>query len=159
MTDRIADLEQQLAAARDHVTELETKLAKYVGMEPTVAEEMAYLSRCFFAVHEVCDEAEQGAARWKDPLPVPEWVAVVRAAASGERDTTPAALPWAHAMDDGDLSMFLDDLVSAAMGRWRSDPDIPNRTVLADIEKACTDWREPRKGLRSDDAGAGADGT
>jgi hypothetical protein len=60
------------------------------------------------------------------------------------------ALPWAHAMPDGDLHGFLDDMVSAAMGRWRSDPEVPDRVVLADIEKACADWRTPGEGYRSD---------
>jgi hypothetical protein len=60
-------------------------------------------------------------------------------------------LPWAHAMDDSDLHEFLGDLVSAAMGRWRSEPEVPDRTVLADIEKVCADWRTPGQGHRSDE--------
>ena len=140
---------KQMLANR--VTELETDLKRYVGAEPTIAEQMAYLSRCFLAVHQVCDEAEQQATRWEHPLPVPEWVATVRAAAFDERDTTPTALPWAHAMDDSDLHLFLDHLVSAALGRWHSDPEVPDRTVLADIETACAQWRTPGQGLRSDE--------
>jgi hypothetical protein len=62
-----------------------------------------------------------------------------------------SALPWAHAMDDGDLSGFLDDLVSAALNRWRHDPEVPDRETLADIEKVCADWRTPGQGLRSDE--------
>lgn len=62
----------------------------------------------------------------------------------------PQALPWAHAMSDRDLHGFLDDLVSAAMGRWRSEPEVPDRTVLADIEKVCAAWRTPGLGLRLD---------
>lgn len=62
----------------------------------------------------------------------------------------PQALPWAHAMSDHDLHGFLDDLVSAAMGRWRSEPEVPDRTVLADIEKVCADWRTPGAGSRLD---------
>ncbi|MFF7837626.1 hypothetical protein ACFZC6_02135 [Streptomyces ossamyceticus] len=64
----------------------------------------------------------------------------------------PVSLPWAHAMSDDDLHEFLGDLVSAAMGRWRSEPEVPDRTVLADIEKVCADWRTPGEGLRSDPA-------
>jgi hypothetical protein len=60
------------------------------------------------------------------------------------------ALPWAHAMSDHDLHGFLDDLVSAAMGRWRSEPEVPDRTVLADIEKVCAAWRTPGVGSRLD---------
>lgn len=62
----------------------------------------------------------------------------------------PLALPWAHSMSDHDLHGFLDDLVSAAMGRWRSEPEVPDRTVLADIEKVCADWRTPGAGSRLD---------
>lgn len=62
------------------------------------------------------------------------------------------ALPWAHEMPDADLSMFLDDLVSAAMNRWRTDPDgpVPDRVTLADIERVCREWRTPGEGYRSD---------
>jgi hypothetical protein len=61
------------------------------------------------------------------------------------------ALPWAAQMSDGDLHGFLDDLVSAAMNRWRSEPDVPDRETLAAIEKACAEWRTPGQGFRSDD--------
>jgi hypothetical protein len=62
------------------------------------------------------------------------------------------ALPWAHEMPDGDLSGFLDDLVSAALNRWRTDPDgpVPDRVTLADIERVCREWRTPGVGYRSD---------
>jgi hypothetical protein len=60
------------------------------------------------------------------------------------------ALPWAHEMPDDDLSGFLNDLVSAAMGRWQSDPEVPDREVLAAVEKACAAWRTPGAGYRSD---------
>ncbi len=62
------------------------------------------------------------------------------------------ALPWAHVMPDGDLGGFLDDLVSAALNRWRTDPDgpVPDRVTLADIERVCREWRTPGQGYRSD---------
>lgn len=69
---------------------LRTELAKYVGAEPTIAEEMAYLSRCLTAVHDLCDETAKQAGRWEHPLPVPEWVEDVCKAASGERPDNPA---------------------------------------------------------------------
>ena len=75
--------------AQARIAELETELAKYVGKEPTIADEMAYLHRCLNAVYEVCDQAEKQATRWENPLPVPEWVAVVREAADGVRADTP----------------------------------------------------------------------
>ncbi|WP_381801007.1 hypothetical protein [Streptomyces niveus] len=73
------------------VTELETELEKYIGKEPTVADEMAYLRRCLNDVRAVCDGAEKGATRWEHPLPVPEWVAVVRKAANGKPITAVAS--------------------------------------------------------------------
>jgi hypothetical protein len=68
---------------------------------------------------------------------------------------TGRVLPWAAAMSDEDLHGFLNDLLSAAMGRWQSDPDVPDRDVLAAIETACADWRTPGQGYRSDDPEAG----
>ena len=141
--------------AEARVTELERELKKYVGAEPTIAEEMAYLGRCLDAVYAVCDQTEKQATRWEHPLPVPEWVVEVRKAADGEwTATTPRpALPWAHVMDDDDLHLFLDDLVSAALNRWQTDQDgpIPDRVTLAEIEKACAQWRTPGQGHRSDE--------
>ncbi|CAM5509150.1 hypothetical protein [Streptomyces aurantiogriseus] len=61
------------------------------------------------------------------------------------------ALPWAQAMSDDDLHDFLGDLVSAAMNRWRHSPEVPDRVTLAEIEKACAQWRTPGEGLRSDE--------
>jgi hypothetical protein len=76
--------------------------------------------------------------------------ALSEAAEALRADRDGPALPWAASMDDGDLSMFLDDMVSAAMGRWRSEPEVPDRTVLADIERVCREWRTPGQGLRGD---------
>ncbi|WP_322501770.1 hypothetical protein TR631_33605 [Streptomyces rochei] len=70
-----------------------------------------------------------------------------------------SALPWAHAMSDGDLHLFLDDLVGAAMNRWRTEPDgtsVPDRETLALVEEACARWRTPGEGNRLD--GSGLDG-
>ena len=63
-----------------HTQHLRSELAKYVGKEPTIAEEMEHLIHCLDAVSTVCDEAEKQATRWENPLPVPEWVATVRRA-------------------------------------------------------------------------------
>lgn len=71
------------------VQRLHAELAKYVGAEPTIAEEMTYLSRCLNDVHAVCDGAEEKSLRWENPLPVPEWVPVVREAAEGQRAENP----------------------------------------------------------------------
>ena len=68
---------------------------------------------------------------------------------------TATALPWAHTMDDSDLHLFLDDLVCATIDRWRSDPDVPGRQILANVEKVCANWRTPGQGYRSDEDEAG----
>lgn len=75
--------ERQARERDERVTNLEATLERYVGQEPTVAEEMAYLNRCLNTVRDVCDTAEKQATRWEQPLPVPEWVAAVRHAAGG----------------------------------------------------------------------------
>lgn len=121
-----------------------------------------------------CGIAKRGHARqWKAGVGVHAWTApsqeqiaermkarrTVRLAAEIERLRARvaeleqgAALPWAHDMSDGDLRGFLDDLVSAALNRWRSEPDVPDRVTLVEIEKACAWWRTPGQGLRSDEA-------
>lgn len=79
----------KVGAQQARIAELKAELAKYVGKEPTVADEMAYLQRCLNDVREVCDQAEKQATRWEQPLPVPEWVATVREAADGQREDHP----------------------------------------------------------------------
>jgi hypothetical protein len=141
-------LTQQRDEARARVAELETELKKYVGAEPTIAEEMAYVSRCLFAVYDLCAEAKRTGSLGITPEAVEQ-------AANGEwtADTPRPALPWAHVMDDSDLHLFLDDLVSAALNRWQTDQDgpIPDRVTLAEIEQACARWRTPGQGYRSDE--------
>jgi hypothetical protein len=83
------ELLAELAAVRAERDKARTELSKYVGKEPTIAEEMDYISRCLNAVHDVCDAAEKQATRRERPLPVPKWVEQVRAAASGERPDNP----------------------------------------------------------------------
>ncbi|MFB6955501.1 hypothetical protein ACFCYB_00335 [Streptomyces sp. NPDC056309] len=128
-------MHSRAATAEARVAELERK---YVGAEPTIAEEMAYLSRCIDTVLDLCEKAEEQAGRWEQPLPVPEWVAPVRAAAEGlvERTSYPPALPWAALMDDEDLQEFLSDLIDAL----HSNPT-RTRDVLDEIEKTCGSWR------------------
>lgn len=140
---RLAEPEKELAEAR-------AELAKYVSQEPTVADEMAYLSRCLDTVRDLCDLAKQ---RDRATVTVAELEMSINC--EWQSPTPRPALPWAHAMPDDDLHGFLDDLVSAAMGRWRSEPEVPDRQVLADVEKACADWRTPGQGYRSDEPGAG----
>ncbi|WP_030764876.1 hypothetical protein [Streptomyces sp. NRRL F-2664] len=95
ITADLGETREELKIAERRVEELADRLAKYEGHEPTVDEEMAYLNRCLNAVIDVCDKAESGANRWQNPLPVPEWVPTVRAAASGNvTDDEPAGVPW-----------------------------------------------------------------
>ncbi|WP_129293169.1 hypothetical protein [Streptomyces lydicus] len=81
------DAEQHQKQQAAELARLRAELERYVGAEPTVAEEMQYLNRCLDAVHDVLDEARRGAERWETPLPVPEWVTVVARAANGGRPT------------------------------------------------------------------------
>ena len=69
----------------------------------------------------------------------------------GTQEAPSLALPWAHRMSDDDLHLFLNDLVSAAIDRWRSDPSVPDRQILATVEKVCAEWRTPGQGSRSDE--------
>ncbi|MFE9736189.1 hypothetical protein ACFYO9_37685 [Streptomyces sp. NPDC005863] len=78
-------LHQIALELKGELDRLRVELAKYVGHEPTVAEEMSELARRLDNVHAVCDEAEEESLRWEHPLPVPEWVPVVREAADGVR--------------------------------------------------------------------------
>lgn len=91
---------------------------------------------------EITELAAAVAAMGALPMPVPV----------GPDAQAELALPWAHAMPDGDLSGFLDDLVSAALNRWRTDAGgpVPDRVTLADIERVCREWRTPGMGYRSD---------
>src|SRR6185503_274322 len=47
----IANARQDIPFLLARVADLEATLERYVGKEPTVAEEMAYLNRCLNAVH------------------------------------------------------------------------------------------------------------
>ncbi|MEU7597524.1 hypothetical protein AB0B79_31505 [Streptomyces sp. NPDC039022] len=94
--DDVQWLVNQLERARSIAVELENEnarlaneLGRYVGKEPTVAEEMSFLSSCLGAVRDLCDRARQDARRWEQPLPEPEWVAAVEEAASGNRPDDP----------------------------------------------------------------------
>jgi hypothetical protein len=112
------------AHARDDIPDLlveldrvRAELAKYVGHEPTLTDEMAYLRRCLNDVYEVCDQAETRATRWEQPLPVPEWVATVRQAADGERPDNPDD-KRRRIYIDGDGNGWLDQSVGYGGIRW-----------------------------------------
>ncbi|MFJ3949032.1 hypothetical protein ACIPXV_03035 [Streptomyces libani] len=79
---------ERMALVMRRLLDAEAELEKYVGKEPTVAEEMQHLNRCLDAVYAVVEEAKRGAQRWENPLPVPEWVAAVEQAADGNRPTS-----------------------------------------------------------------------
>ncbi|WP_159399522.1 hypothetical protein [Streptomyces alboflavus] len=83
--DQVAERDHEIGGLTAELEQVRVELAKYVGSEPTIAEGIAFLSRCVEAVHEVCDAAEEPSLRWENPPPVPEWVAVVREAADGVR--------------------------------------------------------------------------
>lgn len=97
--DTLAELDRTRARLADHVEGLndlaalvsqwhkraviaETELKRYVGAEPTIAEEMAYISRCLNAVQDVCIEAKREGALGLT-------VEAVEQAINGERPDNP----------------------------------------------------------------------
>lgn len=96
---------------------LTAELEKYVGKEPTVRGEMAYLQRCLNAVLELCDQAAAQATQWENPLPVPAWVTAVREAAEGERPENPDD-KRRRIYIDGDGNGWLDQSVRYGGARW-----------------------------------------
>ncbi|MEH0417903.1 hypothetical protein [Streptomyces sp. B21-083] len=131
----VADASALVAGLTARVAELELERSKYVGAEPTIAEEMAYLSRCLDSVLSLCDEQDKAARLFE--LSQPEWIARVREAADGlvERTSYPPALPWARLMDDEDLAEFIDELADAATRNATGEER------LAAVEEVCGTWR------------------
>ena len=132
------DAAKALRADRDRIAELEAERAKYVGAEPTIAEEMAYLSRCVQAVGELT-LPETLKVESIDPQYRNGYVHALAdmrlALESPERSSYPPALPWARLMDDDDRAMFLDELADSATTHASSDE------VLKAVEETCKTWR------------------
>ncbi|MGW7597301.1 hypothetical protein [Streptomyces antimycoticus] len=126
MSDRLNDIKAR--ELENRVEQLTDELAKYVGKEPTVAEEMAYLNRCLNAVYDLCEQTKKNARRWENPLPVPEWVDAVEQAADGQRDGDGSS-PWVRAVSG------LNALVDAGVSFWiEPDGHISNPTGDEHIE-------------------------
>ncbi|MFI1728240.1 hypothetical protein ACH40E_03165 [Streptomyces acidicola] len=125
-------------ALRARVAELEAERAKYVGVEPTIAEEMAYLSRCIDAVDALklpeSLKVDSIDAQYRNGY-VHALAAMRTALESPERESYPPALPWARLMDDEDLTDFLDELAASAITHASSE------VALAEVEKTCSTWR------------------
>ena len=119
------------------VAELETERKKYVGAEPTIAEEMAYLSSCFHAVHDLCDQATAEGITSGGMFTVD----AVRAAASGERPENP---------NDNRRRIYLD---AKGNGWISASSDDGTEYVIpvqpaAFVEQAVEDVAEETGGLR-----------
>lgn len=83
--------------------------AALFAVQGTVAElhrQLADREQRLAAVLDACAAAEHEATRWEDPLPVPDWVAAVRAAATGKPAPDPAAVT---ARWSGELTWIEDD--------------------------------------------------
>lgn len=78
--DRARKHRQESDLIHGEAERLRAELSKYIGHEPTIAEEMAELTRRLDAVDAVCDAAEKDTGRGTN---VPRWVAAVRAALDG----------------------------------------------------------------------------
>ena len=142
VADMFMDLQaaqQERDEARNRVAELEAELKKYVGAEPTIADEMAHLNRCIDAVD---------ALQLPDTLKVDSIsgdyrngyihaLADMRTALEApQRTSYPPALPWAALMDDEDLAGFLAELEDAT-----ATPGATPSEALAAVEEACGTWR------------------
>ncbi|MEV7870132.1 hypothetical protein AB0P17_29490 [Streptomyces sp. NPDC088124] len=68
------------------------------------------------AVLKFCDRAEKRAARWENPLPVPEWVTAVRALATG----TDGAGTEVRSLADAATATAVLPALDAAEGREES---------------------------------------
>jgi hypothetical protein len=132
VSGHLAALLAEVRGLRARVAELEAERAKYVGKEPTIAEEMAYLSRCVDAVLDLCDKADAQGITSGGMFTVD----AVRKASEGlvERRSYPLVFPWAALMDEEDFYDFRADLVAATAHR-------PQERALAEMEKAVATWR------------------
>ncbi|MFI8535406.1 hypothetical protein ACIGMX_34815 [Streptomyces aquilus] len=145
--DWLVDSEHTHACPWCRIAELEAERKRYVGAEPTIAEEMAYLSRCIDAVADL-----QLPEKLKvDTIPDAyrngyiHALADMRAALEApERKSYPPALPWAALMDPDDLTEFLRDITSTMLATTlgaRLASRAPGPTELAALEKVCATWR------------------
>ncbi|KOV07474.1 hypothetical protein ADK92_05480 [Streptomyces sp. XY533] len=85
MVAELTELRTKLKIAERTIGEQAELLAKYVGKEPTLRDEMAYLSRCLDAVYGLCREVDAD-GNTADGKFTP---AAVIQAASGEREDNP----------------------------------------------------------------------
>ncbi|MFJ8144645.1 hypothetical protein ACIQ6R_06170 [Streptomyces sp. NPDC096048] len=134
-------VKRQFAEAAATVADLVQKRGERLKVENALRDRVAELEQC---QRNQADNFEAQAALIRQ--------AEARVAELEAQNGT--ALPWAHTMSDDDLHEFLGDLVSAAMGRWQHSPEVPDREVLAAVEKACAAWRRPGHGYRSDELDA-----
>lgn len=75
--DRVDTLTAVAKGNKRHVQEM------YADLQKAHAERDELKSR-LSAVLDMCDREQRHAMRWQDPIPVPEWVAVVQRAALGD---------------------------------------------------------------------------
>lgn len=117
---------------RARVAELEAERAKYVGKEPTIAEEMAYLSRCVNAVDAFCHEMSRQGIVSGGPFTV----AAVR-----------------RLIEGGGLSaggLFLADVDGGDPTLWRSEEAAQKHCVAvlgSELEGRAYDWAPVEGGV------------
>lgn len=102
--ERLAEIREHVAnttnwslgnlAARDLLAEvqrLKAELGQMTAARNTVAALYRDADSRLDSVLNICDREQRNAMRWENPIPVPEWVAVVQRAALGDDKRTEAA--------------------------------------------------------------------
>ena len=71
------------------VAEMDDALADVLAEKEALNHELHAAKARLSAVLDLCDREQRNAMRWRDPIPVPEWVAPVQRAALGDDKRNP----------------------------------------------------------------------
>lgn len=127
----IAAARTDVPALLAEVERLKAELAKYVGHEPTIAEEMAYLSGCLNAVRNLCDEAKRDGA-------LGITIEAVEQAADGQRPDDP---------NDNRLRLYIDGKGFAWID---SCTDADGTQYVCQVDGAFISEGQPADSVRAD---------
>lgn len=97
--------------------------------------ELRKLRAALTAVESTCTAAEHQATRWEQPLPVPEWVAAVRAATDGH-SSCPDPIECDHGAEVGRLRAAVENLIPEDPSEDANASWIPARHIRAALNAA-----------------------